>query len=110
VRRAAAFVIGLMFALCGAGPTGAAPAARHPDRQSITLEVRQNNDVLWNGRKVSFAELDRLFAGVAKTEPPPEIHLVPNKLTDYATMVRVLTAAQRAGATNLGFTGIESDH
>jgi biopolymer transport protein ExbD len=73
----------------------------------VELGVDFDGTVTWNGAAVSRATLDAYLADAAQKTPQPEIHVNPNRLTNYDVVARVLADAQRLGATHIGFAGID---
>lgn len=73
----------------------------------IELGVDFDGTITWNGAAISRATLDGYLADAAQKNPQPEIHVNPNRLTGYDVVAKVLADAQRLGATNISFTGID---
>ena len=76
----------------------------------VTLAVDFDNSITWNGQPVSGeddlqARLREAASGPAENQP--EVHLQPNRLADYKTVVHVMADAQRLGVTKLGIIGQE---
>lgn len=76
----------------------------------MTLAVDFDNSITWNGQPVSGeddlqARLREAASGPAENQP--EVHLQPNRLADYKTVVHVMADAQRLGVTKLGIIGQE---
>lgn len=76
----------------------------------VTLAVDFDNTITWNGQPISGeddlqARLREAATGPAETQP--EVHLQPNRLADYKTVVHVMADAQRLGVTKLGIVGQE---
>jgi biopolymer transport protein ExbD len=73
----------------------------------VELGVDFDGAVSWNGVHISRATLDSYLADAAKQTPQPEVHINPNRLANYDVVAKVLADAQRLGATQIGFTGID---
>jgi len=73
----------------------------------VELGVDFDGSISWNGAHISRARLDAYLADAAKQTPQPEIHVNPNRLVNYDVVAKVLADAQRLGATQIGFTGID---
>ncbi|ATJ90081.1 ExbD/TolR family protein [Acetobacter tropicalis] len=76
----------------------------------VTLAVDFDNTITWNGQPLSGeddlqAHLREAASGPADQQP--EVHLQPNRLADYKTVVHVMADAQRLGVTKLGIVGQE---
>jgi biopolymer transport protein ExbD len=82
------------------------PAAVQP--QVITVDIDFDGTILWNGVVVpDRASLDAQLAGVAAETAQPELHVRPDRLTDYKYVAEVLAAAQRLGVQKIGIVGYE---
>ena len=53
--------------------------------------------------------LERRLAEAAQAQPPTEVHVRGDRAVAYEHVVRVMTAAQQAGVTRLGFVTEVSD-
>lgn len=73
----------------------------------VELGVEFDGTVSWNGAAVSRAVLDGYLADAARKNPQPEIHLHADRLAQYDMVAKVLADAQRLGATQIGFSGVE---
>jgi biopolymer transport protein ExbD len=73
----------------------------------VELGVDFDGAISWNGTRISRATMDAYLADAAKQSPQPEIHVNPNRLVNYDVVAKVLADAQRLGATQIGFTGID---
>jgi len=73
----------------------------------IELGVDFDGGISWNGTHISRATLDAYLADAAQKSPQPEIHLNPDRLSNYDVVAKVLADAQRLGATHIGFTRID---
>lgn len=71
--------------------------------QTIVLALTANGDLHWNDTPVSFVELSTKLAEQAQATPQPEIHLYGDSKVDYAHVVKLMAAVQKAGLTNIGF-------
>ncbi|WP_395495516.1 ExbD/TolR family protein [Acetobacter sp. KSO5] len=76
----------------------------------VTLAVDFDNSITWNGQPVTSEDDLQARLREAATGPEdqqPEVHLQPNRLADYKTVVHVMADAQRLGVTKLGIVGQE---
>ncbi|WP_075256844.1 ExbD/TolR family protein [Herbaspirillum camelliae] len=78
-----------------------APAPEKPE--TITLGIDAAGKLYWNDQPVSSAELDARLAAAAGKQPQPELQLRADKSTRYQTIAEVMSAAQGAGLSKLGF-------
>ncbi len=82
------------------------PAAVQP--QVITVDIDFDGTILWNGVVVpDRASLDAQLSAVAAEATQPELHVRPDRLTDYKYVAEVLAAAQRLGVQKIGIVGYE---
>ncbi|GBQ20012.1 ExbD/TolR proton channel family protein [Acetobacter estunensis NRIC 0472] len=88
-------------------PQGNPPPQTTPDPRVVTVGIDFDNTITWNGAPVTNeAELQTRFREAAAEQPEqPEMHISPNRLADYKTVVHVLADAQRLGITRLGIVG-----
>jgi biopolymer transport protein ExbD len=74
----------------------------------VVLAIDFDGTITWNGTVVDFPTLDiYLQQEAAKGDDQDEIHLDPNRLAKYDTVAKVLSDAQRLGATKIGFVHID---
>ena len=78
-----------------------------PPVETVELGVDFDGSISWNGTHVSRATMDSYLADAAHKYPKPEIHVSPNRLASYDAVASVLADAQRLGATQIGFSGID---
>ncbi|MGB8363019.1 MAG: ExbD/TolR family protein [Rhizomicrobium sp.] len=83
------------------------PNAKPPLIQPVvvTLGIDFDGTITWNGTPVDMQTLDAYFEQeAAKGDTQDEIHIEPNRLAKYDTVAKVLSDAQRLGATKIGFS------
>jgi biopolymer transport protein ExbD len=71
----------------------------------VALDVELDGSLLWNGQPVDRAALDADLAAVARQSPQPEIQVHADRLARYDMVAKVLSDAQRLGATRIGIAG-----
>jgi len=82
------------------------PAAVQP--QVVTVDIDFDGTILWNGVVVpDRASLDAQLSAAAAEATQPELHVRPDRLTDYKYVAEVLAAAQRLGVRKIGIVGYE---
>ena len=86
-------------------PTAPPPIA--PDRVRNTLVLEQDGALLWNGRRISEAELVGLLAEVRTMRPEPQVEFEPEANARYEASTRVLNIVKASGVTRFGFAGNE---
>ncbi len=88
-------------------PVGKPPAQMVPP-EVITIEVDFDGTLLWNGQVLpDHAALEARLQSAAAMSVQPEIHLRPNKLVKYQSVMAVMAAAQRLGLKKIGMIGNE---
>ncbi len=74
----------------------------------ITIEVDFDDTVLWNGLALpDRAALETQLQAAARQPLQPEVHLRPNKMVKYESVMAVMAAAQRLGLKTIGLIGNE---
>jgi len=82
------------------------PAPVQP--QVIEVDIDFDGTILWNGKIVPNRQsLDAQLAAIAAEPTQPELHVRPDKLTDYKYVAEVLASAQRLGVHKIGIVGYE---
>lgn len=71
--------------------------------ETVTLAIDAEGKLYWNDAPLSETELPARLEGAARRIPQPELHLRADKTTTYQRLAEVMSAAQRAGITKLGF-------
>jgi biopolymer transport protein ExbD len=79
----------------------AAPAAARAD--AIRLSIDAEGRYYWNDQRIAESDLAPRLAGAAKAQPQPELHLRADKATRYERLAQLMSAAQEAGLTRIGF-------
>jgi biopolymer transport protein ExbD len=76
--------------------------------QVVEVDIDFDGTILWNGEVVPDRQtLDARLAGIAAESDQPELHVRPDKLTDYKYVAEVLATAQRLGVQKIGIVGYE---
>jgi biopolymer transport protein ExbD len=84
-------------------PTAQAPAA--PERiETITLAIDATGKLFWNNEMLSTdADLKQRLSQAALKAPLPDLQLRADKDTKYQRLAEVMSAAQQAGISKIGF-------
>ena len=83
-------------------PNDPAPAAEAAP-STIKLSIDADGKVFVDTEAISDDQLRVRFALAAKTSPVPEVHLRADKATRYERIAFVMSSAQQAGLTKIGF-------
>lgn len=70
---------------------------------NITLAIDDKGGLFWNDERIDDKELAIRLAKAAKTLPQPELHLHADKQTQYQKLASIMSQAQNAGITRMGF-------
>jgi biopolymer transport protein ExbD len=82
------------------------PAAVQPT--VVEVDIDFDGTILWNGAVVPTREaLQEQLSALAAQPTQPELHIRPDKLTDYKYVAEVLATAQRLGVQKIGIIGYE---
>ena len=87
-------------------PVGA-PPTNLIKPEKIQIDIDENSTVYWQGLPVTALELDEKMNAIAKAEPQPEVHIRPNKTSQYAVFANVLSSSKRLGLTKIAVIGAE---
>jgi len=87
-------------------PVGA-PPTNLPKPEKIQIDIDEKSTVYWQGLPVTALELDEKMNSIAKAEPQPEVHIRPNKTSQYAVFANVLSSSKRLGLTKIAVIGAE---
>ena len=87
-------------------PVGAPPSSDiKPEK--IQIDIDENSIVYWQGEAVTAAVLDANMATIALQPTQPEVHIRPNKASQYAVFANVLSTSKRKGLTKMAVIGSE---
>ena len=69
----------------------------------VDIEIDAQGQMRWDGQPVSDVALQSRFESAAKQTPRPEIRLSADRTARYGQVARLLSAANAAGLTKVGF-------
>ena len=75
--------------------------------EKIQIDIDENSVVYWQGQPVSAAELEEKMASIGQLASQPEVHIRPNKASQYAVFANVLSTSKRTGLTKMAVIGSE---
>jgi biopolymer transport protein ExbD len=75
--------------------------------EKIQIDIDEKSVVYWQGIPVSEGELNGKMSAVASANPQPEVHIRPNKVSQYAVFANVLANSKRLGLTKIAVIGAE---
>lgn len=87
-------------------PVGAPPTSLiKPEK--VQIDIDPQSVVYWQGLPVTAAELDEKMLAITRQTPQPEVHIRPNKTSQYAVFANVLSSSKRLGLTKIAVIGSE---
>ena len=77
------------------------------DRVTNQLAVTREDHTLWNGSRVSHAELAGILANTAAMKPEPELQFKPAEDASYDQSAKIVALIKASRVTRFGFVGNE---
>ena len=75
--------------------------------EKIQIDIDEKSTVYWQGLPVTQQELDNNMKTAAAQAVQPEVHVRPNKASQYAVFANVLSSSKRLGLTKIAVIGSE---
>jgi biopolymer transport protein ExbD len=75
--------------------------------EKIQIDIDDKSTVYWQGLPVTDQELDANMQALHAQNPQPEVHIRPNKSSQYAVFANVLSSSKRLGLTKIAVIGAE---
>jgi biopolymer transport protein ExbD len=87
-------------------PVGAPPTSLiKPEK--VQIDIDEQSVVYWQGLPVSAQQLDEKMKVIAAQPSQPEVHIRPNKASQYAVFANVLSSSKRLGLNKIAVIGAE---
>ena len=87
------------------------PVGKPPENivkpEKIQIDIDDKSTVYWQGLPVTGAELEANMNTIAQQGVQPEVHIRPNKDSEYAVFASILAASKRKGLTKMAVIGSE---
>ena len=83
------------------------PPTNNIKPEKIQIDIDDRSVVYWQGLPVSAQELEANMDVVGKQASQPEVHIRPNKASQYAVFANVLSTSKRKGLTKMAVIGSE---
>ena len=83
------------------------PPVNNIKPEKIQIDIDDRSTVYWQGLPVSAQELEASMDAIAQQAPQPEVHIRPNKASQYAVFANVLSTSKRKGLTKMAVIGSE---
>ena len=87
-------------------PVGA-PPVNNIKPEKIQIDIDDRSVVYWQGLPVSAQELEANMETIGQQASQPEVHIRPNKASQYAVFANVLSTSKRKGLTKMAVIGSE---
>lgn len=87
-------------------PVGA-PPSNDIKPEKIQIDIDENSIVYWQGEAVTAEVLDANMTTISQQALQPEVHVRPNKASQYAVFANVLSTSKRKGLTKMAVIGSE---
>ena len=75
--------------------------------EKVQIDIDETSTVYWQGVPVSALELDEKKQALSRQTSQPEVHIRPNKTSQYAVFANVLSSSKRLGLTKIAVIGSE---
>ncbi len=73
----------------------------------VRIGIGPADRIQWNGEAIDLATLNERLTAAATQPDHPELHVRPDALANYATVVHVMASIKQHGLTKVGLTGQE---
>jgi len=73
----------------------------------VSIGIGPQTAIQWNGQTVDLTVLNERLAAAAIQPDQPELHVRPDALASYSTVVHVMASIKQRGLTKVGLTGQE---
>ena len=87
-------------------PVGA-PPTNNIKPEKVQIDIDDKSVVYWQGLPVTATELEADMKQVSLQATQPEVHIRPNKDSQYAVFANVLSSSKRLGLTKIAVIGAE---
>ncbi len=87
-------------------PVGA-PPINNIKPEKIQIDIDDKSVVYWQGLPVEAAVLEQKMTEMSKLPVQPEVHIRPNKDSQYAVFANVLSSSKRIGLNKIAVIGAE---
>ena len=75
--------------------------------EKVQIDIDDKSILYWQGLPVTAQELDANMQALSMQNPQPEVHIRPNKNSQYAVFANVLSGSKRVGLTKIAVIGSE---
>lgn len=85
----------------------AAPPSNNIKPDKIQIDIDAHGVVYWQGVAVTAADLEERMKLASQLPVQPEVHVRPNKDSQYAVFANVLSSSKRIGLNKIAVIGAE---
>jgi biopolymer transport protein ExbD len=83
------------------------PPVNNIKPEKIQIDIDDRSTVYWQGLPVTAQELEANMDTIGQLASQPEVHIRPNKASQYAVFANVLSTSKRKGLTKMAVIGSE---
>jgi biopolymer transport protein ExbD len=83
------------------------PPTNNIKPEKIQIDIDDRSTVYWQGLPVTAQELEANMDTIGQLASQPEVHIRPNKASQYAVFANVLSTSKRKGLTKMAVIGSE---
>ena len=83
------------------------PPINHIKPEKIQIDIDERSVVYWQGLPVSALELEEKMKVASQQAVQAEVHIRPNKDSQYAVFANVLSSSKRLGLNKIAVIGAE---
>lgn len=87
----------------------ASTASTVREAEEIKVAIDRQDNVSFDGRKVAFDALERIFRAGAAKSPRPEVLIGADRYASHGAVVRVMDAARRSGLDRFSIAAAKTD-
>jgi biopolymer transport protein ExbD len=87
-------------------PVGA-PPVNNIKPEKVQIDIDERSVVYWQGLPVDAGALEQKMTEMARLPTQPEVHIRPNKDSEYAVFANVLSSSKRLGLNKIAVIGAE---
>ena len=75
--------------------------------EKYQIDIDENNAVYWQGKPSSLTEIESNMQLLVQQPVQPELHIRPNRNSQYAVFAHILSSSKRLGLSKVAVIGAE---
>ena len=85
------------------------PQGRASDQkpQKVQIDIDERSVIYWQGEPIDKAGMEAKMREIQAMPDQPQVHIRPNKSSQYAVFANVLASSKRIGLTKIAVVGAE---